>query len=68
MYAFAVEIEGVGVREFIAVRPREALEQASRLFYRGSPIAMRIVNAAELGRTVPYLRHCHNATNTSQAA
>ena len=68
VYAFAVEIEGVGVREFIAVRPREALEQASRLYFKGEPLHMAVLNAAELGRAVPYLRHCHNATNTSQAA
>ena len=67
VYAFAVEIEGVGVREFIAVRPREALEMASRQHFKGEPLHMTVLNAAELGRTVPYFRHCHNAPHTRAA-
>lgn len=68
VFTFAVEIEGVGIREFVAAKPREALEQASRLYFKGEPLRMAVVNAAELGRAVPYLRHYHNATHTSQAA
>lgn len=65
VYAFAVEIEGVGVREFIAVRPREALEQASRLYFKGEPLHMAVLNAAALGRTIP--RHPSNAPQTRAA-
>lgn len=68
VFDIAVLVEGIGVRVYPATRPREALEMASREYFRGEPLRMTVLNAAELGRTVPYLRHCHNATNTSQAA
>ena len=67
VFVFRVEIDGLGVREFVACSPKEALQQASRLHYRGEPLAMKITNAAELGRTVPYQRHPSNAPTTSQA-
>lgn len=67
VFSFLVEVQGVGIREFVAARPHEALEQASRLFYRGEPLAMKITNAADLGRTVPYLRHPSNAPQTRAA-
>jgi len=62
VFNFLVDVQGVGIREFIAVRPREALEQASRLFYRGVPLAMKVTNAAALGRQIP--RYPGNAPQT----
>jgi len=53
VFVFCVEIDGLGVREFVAARPKEALEMASRLYFRGEPLAMKITNAAELGRQAP---------------
>ena len=67
VFVFRVEIDGLGIREFVACSPKEALLQATRLHYRGQPLAMRITNAADLGRAVPYLRHPSNAP-TPQAA
>ena len=46
---------------------REALLAASRMAFKGEPIELRILNAGEVGRTVPYLRHSNNAP-TPQAA
>ena len=53
VFTFAVEVEGIGIREFVATRPREALEQASRQYFKGEPLTMKITNAADLGRTIP---------------
>lgn len=46
---------------------REALLAASRMAFKGEPIELRILNAGEVGRAVPYLRHCHNAPQTRAA-
>lgn len=47
---------------------REALLAASRMAFKGEPIELRILNAGEVGRAVPYSRHSSNAPQTSQAA
>jgi hypothetical protein len=61
VFLFKVEISGLGVREFVAARPKEALEMASRLYYRGEPLAMKITNAAELGRQASRYHLTHHA-------
>ena len=38
---------------FLAATFREALESASRLAYKGTPIEMRVLNAPDVARTVP---------------
>lgn len=66
VFNIAVLVEGIGVRVYPATRPREALEMASREYFKGRPLRLAVVNAAELGRQIP--RHCHNATHTIQSA
>ena len=53
IYLFAVDVEGHGIKTYPATRPREALEMASRQFFKGQPLKLAVVNAAELGRSIP---------------
>ena len=63
VFNIAVQVEGVGVRVYPATRPREALEMASRQYFKGEPLHLMVVNAAELGRIAryPLTHHAHKA-------
>jgi hypothetical protein len=49
-----VEVEAEGrVLTILAATFREALRAASRLVYHGKPVALRVLNAAEIARQFP---------------
>ena len=57
IFPIAVHIEDVGIRIYLAARPREALEMASRQHHRGEPLRLSGLNAADLGRHLPREPH-----------